>query len=95
MVLLLPHILSAFACTVLYPVIESVSAKKINRNYIETLQRQATDRFHNNKLAVSLGGVDVKSDPGVKNFTFSEPIASGECLPRTGFWNTCEFAWRC
>jgi hypothetical protein len=76
MVLFLSYVLSALASTALY----SVSATHINRKHIQTLQRQATDRFYKNRLAVADGGVDVRLNPSVKNITFSNPDASGECI---------------
>ena len=80
MVLLISYLLSALACTALYPVTGSVSARRIDRKHIQALQRKAADRFSKSLLAVSEGGVDVKSDPGVKNITFSNPAASGKYL---------------
>ena len=45
------------------------------------LQRQAVDRFNKNKLALlSTGSSNVDLSGGVKNFTFSNPAASGERL---------------
>ena len=45
------------------------------------LQRQAVDRFNKNKLALlSTGSSNVDLGGGVKNFTFSNPAASGERL---------------
>jgi hypothetical protein len=75
---LFPHLLSALACTVLCPVVRTVSARQIDRNHIKAVQRGATHRFNENRLAVPLAG-DVQPSPGVKNFTFSNPAASGEC----------------
>lgn len=81
MVLLLSYLLSALASTALYPLIGSVSARHPNRNRIQALQRQAADRFNKNRLALSEGGVDVRLNSAVKNISFSNPAASGKCLP--------------
>jgi len=70
---LLSCFLSALACTALYPAVQTVSARRIDGKHIQALQHQATDRFNKNRLSVpSVGGA------GVKNFTFSNPAASGE-----------------
>jgi len=74
----LSHLLSALACTALYPAVGTVSARQIGRKHIQTLQRQAADRFNRNRLAVPIVGGDVRLSVGVKNFTFSNPTASGE-----------------
>ena len=83
MVLLLSYLLSALAWTALSPAAGSVSARKIDRTNFKTLQRQAADRFNENRLTVqSPGNGDLNSNlgGGVKNFTFSNPAASGGCL---------------
>ena len=72
MVLLISYILSALACTALYPPAGTVSARRINRKYIQALQRQAMDRFNENRLAASFVGRDISMSAGVKNFTFSD-----------------------
>lgn len=80
MVLLLSYLLSALACAAtLYPTVGTVSARRIDRKHIQALQRQAADRFNKNTLAASYveGGYDVRLSGGVKNFTFSNPAASG------------------
>ncbi|KAF9652110.1 alpha/beta-hydrolase [Thelephora ganbajun] len=76
MVLLVSYLLSALACTALYSAVGTVSARKIDRKYIEALQRQAADRFNQNKPAASFVGGNVRLSAGVKNFTFSNPAAS-------------------
>ena len=78
MVPLISYLLSALICTALYPTAGTVSARQINRKHIQALQRQAADRFSKNRLAVPFGGSNVRLSPGVKNFTFSNPTASGE-----------------
>jgi len=75
MVILTSYLLSALVWTALYPAAGTVSARQIDRKHIQALQRQAADRFNKNKLAASLVGGDVT---GVKNFTFSNPTASGK-----------------
>lgn len=87
MVLLLSYILSALACAALYPFVGSVSARQINRKYIQTLQRQAAERFNKDRLALTPDEdrVDIRLNPGVKNITFSNPAASGQCLTGTAF----------
>lgn len=93
MVLLISYLLSAFACTALYPTIGTVSARKPDRMHIEALRRKAADRVNKNRLTVAVDSDSVRSSSGVKNFTFSNPAASGQlslarkmtgglCLPR-------------
>ena len=89
MVLLLSYLLSALAWTALSPAAGSVSARKIDRTSFKTLQRQAADRFNENRLTVQSpgnGDLNFKLGGGVKNFTFSNPAASGECLCLLEFW---------
>ena len=90
MVLLLSHLLSALAWTALSPAAGSVSARKIDRTNFKTLQRQAADRFNENRLTVQSpgnGDLNFNLGPGgVKNFTFSNPAASGESLGLLEFW---------
>ena len=82
MVLLISYLLSVLACAALYPVVWTVSARRIDRKHIQALQRQAADRLNKNRPAVPSGGGDVRLSPGVKNFMFSNPAASGElCYP--------------
>lgn len=78
---LLPHLLFTLAVAALYPAIGTVSAKHLDRNQIQALRNKAADRFSKNRLAGLPGGdvIDVKANPGVKNITFSNPAASGEC----------------
>jgi len=78
MVLLISYLLSALACTTLYPAAGTVSARQIDRKHVQALQRQAAERFNKNRLASSSAGDDVRLSTGVKNFTFSNPAASGE-----------------
>ena len=54
------------------------------RKHVEALKRESVDRFSKKELAVSFASVgdDGKPYAGVKNFTFSNPAASGECPPR-------------
>ena len=63
----------------------TVSARQIDRNHIEAVQRGAANRFNENRLAVPFAG-DVQPSPGVKNFTFSNPAASGECHTSSYYW---------
>lgn len=92
MVALLSYLFSALACTALYPVTGSVSARRLDRNFIQTLQRQAADRLSKNKLAISSiqGGSGDGTRLGVQNFTFSNPAASafyvdGKTIPDVGW----------
>ena len=78
MILLISGLLSALACTAFYPAAGTVSARQIDRERIQALQRQAADRFSKSRLAASFIGGDVRLSAGVKNFTFSNPAASGE-----------------
>jgi len=78
MVVLISYLLSVLACAVLHAPAGTVSARGIDRNQIHALQRQAAERFNKNRLAVPVGGGDVQLSAGVKNFTFSNPAASGE-----------------
>lgn len=82
---LLSHFLSALACTA----IGTVSARRTDWNHIQTLQREAVNRLSENRLAVPLAD----NGTGVKNFTFSNPAASGECRARevrtTRCWVAC------
>lgn len=76
---LLSYLFSALACAA----VGTVSARQIDRKHIQALQREAA-----NRLAVSSadGGGDGHGDGGVrlgagmKNFTFSNPAASGESV---------------
>ena len=85
MVLLLSFLLSALACSVLYPAVGTVSAKQIDRKHIQALQRQSADKFNKNRLTLSSvqGGNDVRLNGGVKNITFLNPAASGRCISGT------------
>ena len=76
---LLSLLFSALACTALYPAIGTASARKLDRKHIQTLQQEAANRFNGNRLATPIVGGDVQLSAGVKNFTFSNPAASGEC----------------
>ena len=78
MVLLISYVLLAFACTTLYPTIGTVSAMKPDRMHIKALQRKAADRVNKNRLVVAVDSDSVRSSSGVKNFTFSNPAASGQ-----------------
>jgi carboxypeptidase D len=80
MVLLLSsYILSALACTALYP--GPVSAKRFDRNHLKALQQNALDNHNKNALSLlATNGFDSKLNTGVKNITFSNPAASGEHL---------------
>ena len=82
MVLLLSYLVSALVCTTFYPAVGTVSARKIDRKHIQDLRQQAADRFNKNRLAVpsTVGGVRLSE--GVKNFTFSNPAASGRYFLR-------------
>lgn len=75
---LLSYFLSALACTALYPVAQTVSARQIDGKHIQALQHQAADRFNKHRLAVPFPGGDVRLSASAKNFTFSNPAASGE-----------------
>ena len=77
---LLYHLLSALACTALYPAVGTVSARRIGGKHIQALQRQGAGTFNRNRLAVSIVGRDVRLSAGVKNLTFSNPAATGEYL---------------
>jgi hypothetical protein len=74
MVLLLSYLLSALAWTALYPAVGTASARKIDKNHVQALRQHAADRLTKNRLAVSSS---VELSQGVKNFTFSNPAASG------------------
>jgi len=76
--LLLSYLFSALACTALYPAVWTVSARQIDKKHIQALQREAVDRFNTNRLVAPAVG-NVQLSAGVKNFTFSNPAASGEC----------------
>ena len=93
---LLSCIISALACAALYPVVGIVSARRIDRKHIQALQREAGNRFNRNKLAVSSAGGDGSLSAGVKNFTFSNPAASGELVTRVPrcLWGF-GFGWLC
>jgi len=78
MVLLISYLISALACVTLLPAIGTASARRVDRKYIQALQRQVADKLSGNGLAVPFGGNDVRSSAGVKNFTLSNPAASGE-----------------
>ena len=75
---LLSHLFSALACTALYSTLGTVTARQIDRKHIQALQREASDRFHN-RLSIPPAGGNLQLSAGVKNFTFSNPAASGEC----------------
>jgi len=77
MVLLISYLLSALACSALYPAIGTVSAGKIDEHF-KAIQRHAADRFNKNRIAASLDHEDIKLDAGAKNFVCSNPAASGE-----------------
>ena len=72
---LLSYLFSVLACTALYPAFGTVSARQINKNHVRALQREAANRFNTNRLAVG----NVQLSASVKNITFSNPAASGEC----------------
>ena len=74
---MVPFLSYALSALALCPLLTSVSAIH-NRKQLQTLQRQAADRFYKNRLALADGGVDVRLNPGVKNITFSNPDASGQ-----------------
>jgi len=82
---LLSYLLSALVCTALYPAAGVTSARQIDRKHIQALQREAANRFNKNRLADPFIGGDVRLSTGVKNFTFSNPAASGECPSRVEF----------
>jgi hypothetical protein len=84
MVFLLSYLLSALACTALYPAVGTASARRIDRKHVQDLQRQAADRLNKNRLAVPSveGG-------GIKNITFSNPAASGGYLPHARVSSRC------
>jgi hypothetical protein len=75
----LSYLFSALACTALYPAVGTVSARQIDRKHIQALQREAANSFGKDRLAVPSVGGDVRLSAGVKNFTFSNLAASGEC----------------
>ena len=86
--LLLSYLFSALACTALYSTVGTVSARQIDKGHIRALQREAANRFNTNKLAGPSAIGNVQLSAGVKNFTFSNPAASGECLARVRtMWN--------
>lgn len=95
MVLLLSYLLSALACTALYTASGTASARQIDRKYIQALQRQAADRFNKNRLAPpSVEGSDYfRSSGGVKNFTFSNPAASGGFLQLSNSSGCIDRGW--
>lgn len=76
MVLFLSYILSALACAALFP--GTVSARRFERKYIDAIRNKALERFSQNRIAVLPGGsrLDIATDHGVKNITFSNPAAS-------------------
>jgi len=78
MVVLISYLLSVLACAALHAPVGTASARRIGGKQIHALQRQAVDRFNKNRVAVSVGGGDAQLSAGVKNFTFSNPAASGE-----------------
>ena len=80
MVLLLSYLVFTLACTTLYPAVGIVSARKIDRKHIQKIRQQAADRFNKNRLAVPSVEGGVRLSEGVKNFTFSNPAASGRYL---------------
>ena len=90
MVLLLSYLISALACTALYPTVGSVSARKIDRKHIRALRQQAADRHSKNRLAVPSAKGGVRLSEGVKNFTFTNPAASGMYLSCGRVSCTCE-----
>ena len=55
---LLSYLLSALACTALYPAAGTVSARGIERKHVEAVRREAVDRFGDRDLAVSFASVD-------------------------------------
>jgi len=79
---LLSYLFSALACTALYPTIGTVSARQFDKRHIQALQREAAKRFNTNRLAGPSVVGNIQLSAGVKNFTFSNPAASGECLAR-------------
>ena len=86
---LLSYLFSALACTALYPAFGTVSARQIDKKHIRALQREAANRFNTNKLAGPSAGENVRLSTGVKNITFSNPAASGECLSRARVFVWC------
>ncbi|KAF9648151.1 alpha/beta-hydrolase [Thelephora ganbajun] len=76
MVLLVSYLLSALAFPALYSAVGAVSARQIDRKHIQALQRQAANRFNENKPVTQFVGGNVRLSSGVKNFTFSNPAAS-------------------
>ena len=78
MVLLISYLISALACVPLLPAIGTASARRIDREHIQALQRKAADKLRKNRLVVPFGDGDVRLNAGVKNFTFLNPAASGE-----------------
>ena len=78
MVLLASYLISALACVPLLPAIGTASARRIDREHIQALQRKAADKLRKNRLVVPFGDGDVRLNAGVKNFTFLNPAASGE-----------------
>lgn len=78
MVVLISYLLSVLACAALHAPVGTASARRIGRKQIHALQQQAADIFNKNGLAVLTGGGDAQLSAGVKNFTFSNPAASGE-----------------
>jgi len=79
---LLSYLFSALACTALYPTVGTASARQIDKRHIQALQREAANRFNKNRLAGPPAIGNVQLSAGVKNFTFSNPAASGECPAR-------------
>jgi enhancing lycopene biosynthesis protein 2 len=89
MVFLVSYLLSALACAALHPVVGTTSAKRIDRGHIQALQREAADRF--NRVS-RLAAVPSGGGGGAKNFTFSNPAASGELCHHTSLSRELEEA---
>ena len=67
-----------------------MSARKIDRNHIQALRQQAVDRHSKNRLAMASIKGGVRLSEGVKNFTFSNPAASGRYPSCERIYHTCE-----
>lgn len=76
---LLPYLFSVLACTAFFPALGTASARQIDRKHIQALQQEAVNSFNKNRLAAGPVVGDVRLNAGVKNFTFSNPAASGKC----------------
>ena len=74
---LLSYLLSLLAWTTLSPTVGTVLAREIDRKHVQALRQEAAERLSKDRLAVPSVEGGVKLSEGVKNFTFSNPAASG------------------